>query len=253
VARLLQRLPQLREMVLADHPILAENAKDPDLDADGSATSMYWRDLRFLAVADFILDGAVAQFRSRLSQAADLVIGLFDRFDRGQLVSPSYVSMLAYQQLFDALASGRGDLSQELAERLGGRFEIEAEHDNAFTIAFGYALKHVVANRYDDAADWIEKLKLETKREGCQNFGGYADALRGIIEGDDKRFAEGQAEAVRGHKAMSTGRGNFVDTEDQLLSIWGVGLANLATSRGIKWSCQDPLIPAPLVTGLQAP
>jgi hypothetical protein len=115
-----KRLPMLLEMRKKHLKQLYVNQSDPAKDKSGSATNSLVGTLRFLAVADYVLKKDIVGFRSKLSEAAGLRSKLFNRFDAGEAISPSYVSMLSYKALCNALASGDLQLANELANHMGG-------------------------------------------------------------------------------------------------------------------------------------
>ncbi len=125
-----QRLPSLAERRRRRLDQLRANQSESVKDANGSASNMLAGALRFLAVAEYVLNKDVKKFQSYLSESAELRCRLFQRYDAGDRISPSYVSMLAYKYLFAALAAGDNSIAKDLAARMGGRQEIEAEYDH---------------------------------------------------------------------------------------------------------------------------
>ena len=120
-------------------PVLEANASDKhQVNSDG-CTSILALAHRSIGILEFLLDGKVGSFRANLSTCAALRLSLFQRFEAGDPVDPSYVAMLAYKRLFDALAAGDFQLATGLAQVMGGRPKIEREHDHPFDRAMGYA------------------------------------------------------------------------------------------------------------------
>jgi len=222
------------------------NAADPGKDKDGSASSCLAADLRFLAVAGYVLRHDVASFRTGLGEAASLAESLLDRFDRGLPVSSSYVSMTSYKSLLDALAAHDHSAARRIAEKLGNRPVVEAEHDHPFDRAFGYTLKFVVLDRTDDGREAIHSLLDLCGREE-DAFRGYAEACAGLLEGNLSRLEGGLGAALKFHKRLTGPGGPFRDTEDEVLGVWAIGLASLAVARGLVVSIDSPLMPAELL------
>jgi hypothetical protein len=237
----------MREMRRKHLVQLRTNCASPEKDKEGSATNSLVGTLRFLAVADYLLEKDVAAFRSGLTEAAGLRMQLLDRFDAGEPISPSYVSMLTYKAIFNALASGNEPLSKALALKMGGREAIECEYDRPFDVAFGYALKNVLEEDAAAAARRVTALELLCKESENADFRGYATVLRAILDQNAEVAMSGIAEVVAGHKRQSKGGGLFKDSEDEQLSVWGIGLVNLARMRGLKVGSSDPLIPTDLL------
>ena len=60
-------------------------------------------------------------------------------------------------------------------------------------------------------------------------------------------FAASLFQASAEHVKRSKGGGALRDTPDELISIWGIGAANLARWKGLPVSAAPPLIPADLL------
>jgi len=241
-----KRLPMLLEMRKKHLKQLYVNQSDPAKDKSGSATNSLVGTLRFLAVADYVLKKDIVGFRSKLSEAAGLRSKLFNRFDAGEAISPSYVSMLSYKALCNALASGDLQLANELANHMGGRNEIEREHDHPFDLAFGYVLKSFVLEDAVGIKKWLCEFKSLCDQPENADFKGYAKVSEAILVRDVEKANVGFTELLEGHKRQSK-KGVFKDTEDEMLCVWGIGLVNLAHVRGIDPKPQEPLIPADLL------
>lgn len=242
-----KRFGMLREMRRKHLLQLRANCSVPEKDRNGSASNSLVGTLRFLGVAGYVLDKDVAAFRSDLAEAAAVSVRLFDRFSSGEPVSPSYVSMMAYKELFNALASGEAGLAKAFAERMGGRDAIEREYDRPFDVALGYAIKSILAADDVSAARYLGSLEIACQEPENADFIGYATVLRAILKQDGEAAKSAFGEVVAGHKRQSKSGGLFKDTEDELLSVWGVGLANLARMRGLMVEASDPLIPNDLL------
>lgn len=237
----------MREMRRKHLLQLRANCSSPDKDKNGSATNSLVGTLRFLAVADYAMEKSVDAFRQGLIESARSSMHLFDRFDAGDTISPSYVSMMAYKELFNALASGDKVLSETFAAKMGGRNEIERQYDRPFDIALGYSLKSILVQGDATAKRYVEALEVASQESENADFRGYAMVLRAILNQDAAMAEAGFRELIAGHKRQSKGGGLFKDTADELLSVWGVGLANLAHMRGLMVEPNDPLVPTELL------
>src|SRR5690606_4644420 len=109
---------------------------------------------------------------------------LIERFDAGEDISPSYVSMMSYKSLMDALAAGDGQVAKDIAAKMGGRSSIESEYDRPFDLAFGYALKHIVLSDVDSVGQWLDALEVASKDPENKDFFGYAKVLKAIVDKD---------------------------------------------------------------------
>lgn len=242
-----EKLARLAENDRSDLDLLRKKVQGGARDKNGSTSSALAGALRLVAVADYLSSHDVAAFRLELSEAAELHCRLFARFNAGEAISPSYVSMMSYKELLNALAAGNGELARLFAERMGGRQAVEAEYDRPFDIALGYSLKCLLASDNAGARRWIDELSASCQEAENHDFQGYAKALRAILDKDGESVSDGLADAIVGHKRQSKGSGLFKDTEDELLCVWGVGIANLAHICGLVVQVNDPLIPADLL------
>lgn len=230
-----------------DLELLRKKASDPSKDAKGLASSNLASSLRRIGVADYILKGDRASFQAHLKEAALLIEKLIDRFDAGEPISPSYVSMLSYKALFNALAAGDVELARELARKMGGRGSIESEYDHPFDRIFGYTLKSFTLDDAASAQHWLAEFKAICVDPENADFRGYGDVFEGIQEKDLSKAQTGLSAIAQGHKNQCKGGGVFKDNEDELLSVWGLGIANLARMRGLVVESSDPLIPTELL------
>lgn len=218
----------------------------PDRNAKGPFTLSAAGSLRNLAVIGYLVEQDAALFRENLVEATQRHIELLDRFDSGDPIPAGLVSMLLYQKLLDALASGDVAVAKALGARMGSRATIEKKFDRPFDIAMGYSLKAVLACEDDLALAWLGDVSRACSNEKYRNFAGYVSALRGIVKGDFKTVEAAIEDVLAGHRRLSMGRGLFADSPDKFLSVWGLGIINLAVFRGLNVNVYDPLIPAPL-------
>lgn len=247
MAGLADRLPMLVELRSENRHLIRSNAADPQKDRDGSCSGMLALDLRFFGVADYVLRRDVTSFRSQLSESAEIRLRLLQRFEAGEAIDPSYVAMLAYNELFNALAAANTALARSLAQHMGGRDDIEKVHDHPFDHTMGYSLRAVVLDDLTEIQKWLPASSSICQDTGMNDFQGYWQVFEAIATRDAAAADRGLSAVVQGHKRQSKGKGVFVNTEDELLCIWGVGIANLARSRGVCVQAIPPLIPDDLL------
>lgn len=240
-----QRLPALAAMRRKHLAQLENNALDPGKDKGGAATTSLANTLRFLAVAEFKLEGDVEGFRRLLGRSVCCRLGLFKRSISGESIPSSYLAMVSYKYLLDALASGDHELAKELASVMGGRKAIEDENDHPFDQALGYAIKSVILDA-DDKVEKIRRLKDVLRGPYGNDFIGYAEALEAIVSMDSGLFQDALEGLLVGHKRQCRKGGVFKDSEDEILCVWGAGLVGLAKSRGLLVRIEDSLLPAAL-------
>lgn len=242
-----ERLPMLLEVRREHLATLHANAADPAKDRNGASSSSVRGTLRFIGVAEFVVSGNVILFRRHLSDAAKIQLRLFERHRAGEPIDDSYVSMLAYKNLFDALAAGDFDTAAHLALCMGGRAEIERKHDHPFDYRLGYTLKAFVEQNPNAMAHWAPEFSDFCRAIENADFAGYAGVFNGIFARDEKIAQEGVSAIVKGHKNQTKRGGVFKDLEDETLCVWGVGIANLARQCGLAISGIPPFIPRELL------
>jgi hypothetical protein len=251
-----EKLAYYKEEIASEREFLLlgeANARDELKDRHGESTGMLRLAYRQLGILEWIVAGDIESFRANLARCAALQIELFQRFNQGGGIDPSYVSMLAYRGLIDALAGADFEVANALAMTMGGRPEIERENDTEFTLAFGYALKDLVVADSDLAAKRLEivlssepkSLSREDQGMKYSDFRGYVSVIRAIVARDERELNSGLEAIVNGHRRQSAS-GIFSETIDKELCIGAIGLANLATHRGLAVRFYDPLLPQKL-------
>lgn len=249
MAKLAERLPMLVELRSENRHIVRANANDPVKDRIGSCTDMLALDLRFFAIADYYLNHDVDSFKRQLSEAAELGNRLFLRYDEGEPIDDSLVSMLSYKSLFNALAANNMDVAKRLALNMGGRDVLEQKHDHPFDYVMGYTLRAFVLKDLDEMKKWLPKLVVACEKSKMTDFTGYAQVFQGILEKNTLLVNEGFQSIIRGHVRQTKANGIFANTMDEILCVWGVGMANLAISNQLQIEAIPPLIPGDLLIG----
>ncbi len=244
---MIDRLEILVEELLEDLPFTQARAADSIKDKKGGGTESLSGDLRFLGVADYVLHHDISSFKAKLSESAALQISLYERFDRGEPISPSFVSILpGYKALFTALAAGNGELAHQLATLMGGRDEIEKEYDHPFDYTLGYTLKSFVLDDAQAMREWSKRFSAICQEPDNANFRGYAQVFEAILDKDVVKANEGFQSILEGHKKEAR-TGVFELTPDEMLCVWGIGLGNLCRARNLNVCIDDPLIPGDLL------
>ena len=242
-----ERMPKLLGRDREQLATLQANAADPKKDWNGCCSSVVQGTLRFIGVAEFVVSGNVQQFRHCLSDSARNRLRLFERHSSGEPIDSSYVAMLSYKELFDALAAGDFDAAGQLARLMGGRPELEAKYDHPFDYSMGYTLKAFVQRAPDEMEHWTSRFTETCQSRENVDFAGYAQIFRGILSNDERTSQDGLVAIARGHKNQSKPGGVFNGFEDETLCVWGVGIANLARHSGLVVMAVPPLIPEQLL------
>jgi len=247
------------------------------LRTDGMVENNCACDLKRFGVGEYYLRHDVATFKSNLSEAAELYIGLFERGSNslitpdvvsevseeklfavqdtnssgnskdGNYVAAFLLSMITFKQLLNALASGDMVVAQRLAHVIGGHLDSEREVDEPLDHYFGWTLKYMV----DDCSDslrreWIGHLAsyLQSARPTLM---GYPIVMQAIVDRNLEAANAGFVELLKGHRYECREGKMFGDTVDEIICVWGLGLANLARWRGLTVDPHDELIPSDLL------
>lgn len=242
-----ERLPMLMELRQENLPLLEANARDMEKDRNGCSSSALGSTLRFIGVAEYVVNGSVELFRKNLSAAAGLRNALLERYENGEPIDDSYVTMLSYKDLLNAFAANNVELGQGIASKMGGRTEIETQYDHPFDLVFGYCLKAVVETDRAAMNVWCARFLDECSSSGNVAFRGYARALDAIRSKDSEAVCAALTNIAETHADQCKTGGIFSDTEDESLCVWGVAIANLAIARGLNVTLVTPVIPQELV------
>jgi len=203
----------------------------------------------FFAVADYILQHDIGSFKKNLSEAVDCRLHVFEQYDAGKIDYPfdgSEVSVTAYMDLLEGLASGDMEVTMALAHRVGGREEIESR-SNDFARSFCYTLKHCILGEDEAMAERLSVFAQVCLEKDYLPFQGYADIFTAILNEDVALANEGVAKIASSHTKLAKSHSWFAETEDELLSVWGIGMANLARHRGLAVEAIPPFIPDDLL------
>jgi hypothetical protein len=179
---------------------------------------------------------------------APLAEKLFKRHSVGDSISASYLSLLNYKHVFAALAAGEWNQARTLAELIGNWGEKDKEMVHPFDYFFGMTLKHVVLEDKDKSLEFLQDFREVCEKEDMQDFLGYGDVFQAILDQNLQAAQDGLQRIATGHEKQGKGRGIFSDlVDDQLLCVWGIGMANLCRNRGLPVEGIPPLIPDDLL------
>ncbi len=237
----------LMELRRDNLPVLLANAADAEKDKDGSSSSSLAGTLRFLGVAEYVVNGDRDAFRSYLTGSAALRNEMLDRYLNGDAIDGSYVTMILYKDILTALAANDFGLARSIASKAGGRHELEMKYDHTFDLAFGYALKAVVENDELGMKRWCKQLLDECSDEANSDLQFYAEALDAIRRSSSFDVSIALKEISSRHTNQAKVGGIFKDTEDETLCVWGIALANLAINCGLSIDVASSFIPQDLV------
>ena len=220
---------------------------NPEYDENGSLSIRMKSAKRFFALCDYKLHHDIKSFRKNLRDSSALVKSLYDRYNQGESIDESFVTMNSYDHILDALAAGDFSLAKDFAQVIGGREAIEKENDHPFDFAFGYALKSLLLNHQTDLEYWLPIANSEVKRPDVKYFQAYVDSLYALKNKDIEAFNNAMTQLLQDHRKMCQARGLLENTVDEALCFWGLGLVNLARHRGLEVTVDDEYLSSELI------
>jgi hypothetical protein len=155
--------------------------------------------------------------------------------------------LLTYKDIFDALATGNWEVAHSLSSSMGNWGERDREMVHPFDFAFGNTLKYFVLDDLPEMMEWTPRFAQVCRETRSEDFLGYADVFESLIRRDVTAAQGGFNTLIAGHKKQSKGKGVFALNADQMLCVWGIGLANLCRRRGLMVIGVPPLIPNELL------
>lgn len=221
----------------------AEAGRDPR----GIAANMFGATMRGLSIAEFVINRDRNQVLQGLTECARIALSLFERADRGEPIDWSFLTLLAYQDVFDALAVGDLNLGKALAKHIGRQDKKVREKVHPFDIALGYCLLAFVLRDETEMPARVDAFAEACEKGTGRDFHGYVQVFCAVLAGDSAAANAGFVEVLKGHRRQCKGNGIFRFTPDKHLCVWGLGLANLARHYGLNISICDPLIPSELL------
>lgn len=235
-----------------DLPFFLDKYKhDCDAETIRTLVSLY----ALMGQLEYLINSEVKIYQEALQTSVRHLIELFDQFDKGMSVHPSYCSMIRFMNLLDALASGDMELSNKLALHMGGRETLEMTYDDPFIESLGYCLKYAVLGDIEELQVWLHLLReaCEHPKHKLRDFLGYPLILEGLAESNSEKINRGFEVLLLGHRnrckrEQAPDYGPFFhNSPNAEIFFWGVGLANLCLAKGIMLEIQDELIPKNLL------
>jgi hypothetical protein len=276
--KMADRISEILDRIVAFREEEKSWAGSSPIRIDGLAESYRASELRLFAVGEYHLRRDVARFRSNLAEAATLYIDLFERnlgtslatdmvmevgleelsdfsksdVDKATQNAPadvlhSLLTMVTFKELFNALASGNRKVAERLSKLIGAHLDPEHLCDEPLNHYLGWSLKFLVDDVPDQVrCDWIGRLAdyVQARRLTLM---GYPIVMQAIVDRNAEVAQAGFAELLEGHRKECRAGKLFGDTEDEIVCVWGLGLANLARWRGLSIGPQDDLTPMDLL------
>lgn len=243
MGKIIERLQELREERLERLPNLEKKIEQCEVqykpDFMGSVASSY----RFLGTSAYVLEKDVQTFKNSLLNSAELEFEIIKSYQKGKPVDESLVSVLSYQELFSVLACGNIQRAKELAKLVGFDAKIDKKQTHPLDRAFGYCLKEFVLENMDDAKKSLKVFTEICSQKSNKSFIGYSEVFQAILKKNNELCNKGIEDILKGHKRISF----FKDTEDELLAVWCLGIANLAIHFGLDVNIENELLPKELL------
>jgi|JI9StandDraft_1071089.scaffolds.fasta_scaffold00139_1 hypothetical protein len=237
------------DILQAEHlkllPMLEERIGAEKYDWHGRAKADLSGNYRFLSICEYALNKDIVKFRKYLRDSANLIADMFVEYKQGKKIDHSYLGMINYNEMLDSAASGDFELTKKLAGLIGEREEDrKSKH---FQDCIEYCLKYIILRDTKNLEPYVGKCLIACEQKQAKNYKGYAMISSAILNKDEKKLNEGFFELITAHKRMCKGSGFFSDTEDEIVFLHGLGLANICLDLGFNFTIKDPLIPEELL------
>jgi|GEM_PF-4719672 len=157
---------------------------DPDHDQWGVMTSSLSGLNRDVGVARFVLHHDVVAFRQHLRDASEMKLSLFIRSQGGEVIDSSYLTIMNYQTVLDALAAQEIELAIEIARYMGGDDDINRKRPPSFAAILGYLLQAVVLNDAAEITKWLPQFERVCTQKQFMDFRPYLDVIQALYVSD---------------------------------------------------------------------
>lgn len=194
---------------------------------------------RVLAVGEIIYSKDYKKAKEYFYLSAKMNEYLLTLIDKGdEQISTDFASMHEYTSIYAALLSDNIELAESIAKLLGGRPEIEKDDFDAFYIS-GYLLKYLILEQGEEASPYLAKLEKQLTKKNNTYYSALLEVYRAIYNKDEKQMEESFKKLLNGHRALK----DFKNSENEFLSIEGLGILKLLQNRGINMVIEDDLLP----------
>lgn len=246
---IINRLDILYHEHLESLHYLAPRIGKPEYDAHGGAKAVLSLNYRFLSVCEFILNNDKKKFTELLSKSAFLVALNFNDFNSGKITDSSYVKWNKYSVMLDSYASSDESPAHLIAKHIGNLDTDQKE--KGFFPNLSYTIKYLVLDDIKNLQIYSDKLTDYLEQKNAKNYLGYPTIIKSYLNKDLKSMKQGFDTLLNDHKRLCKGRGEYSNTEDEVIFLHGLGLLNLLRSRGFEVELNDPLIPKNLLLKLK--
>lgn len=242
---LINRLEELYDNYKSGISLRENRVGSPEFDYDGGAKSVLSLNYRFLSVCEFIINNDKKKFQELLSKSASLVAANFQDYDSGKITDTIYVQWNKYSNILDSYASLDSSSAKIIAKYIGNLDTDKKE--KGFFPALSYSIKYMVLEDNKNLKLYSDRLSEFLTQKNAKNYLGYAAIIQAYINKDSKSMQKGFETLLANHKQLCKGRGEYSNSEDEIIFLHGLGLLNLVRSRGFDVDLSDPLIPKDLL------
>lgn len=175
----------------------------------------------FNSIEEALAVGRAAARESALSAERDAVGTLVDRID------PSFATMVSFDVMLNALATGDLALTRRAATIIGGRPEAE-KHDGPTVRVMGYTLKHCILQNRKELRGWAAQFPALCRKRGNKSLIGYSNAFVGLSQGDAELVSQGFVQMKTSFSQLYGVCGKWSGSRNRFVPIWHIGMVHLA-------------------------
>ncbi|QOL19454.1 Imm49 family immunity protein [Candidatus Bodocaedibacter vickermanii] len=199
---------------------------------------------KFLGILEWYLHKDSKKFKEYMKTAVEYDK---DSFLYSKEIRPSNkTSTACLSAMFDALNSGNEDLVKSYFTMVDDYYDYDTKPTSHPANWLYRCLVVLALNRYENQwSVFIEKLKKGYSTKQYGKLYPLALMLEAIWNKDEMVFNEQAQIFADSYKSMT--RGIFPDYEDKLLSLWGLGICNLAEMKGLKVTIDHQYLPKELI------
>lgn len=209
----------------------------------GYSNSSFCHAYRYIAVADYVAHRDAAAFRATLKKALSYRLALYEAPEDAPEKRFWNRDFYEIRYIMDSLALGDLEFSTKMMRFNEAPLEKKA---HPFIKRLHGLLQGALLKGFANYPEILEEvIEHWGKRE--KSYLGYAQGFKAIHEKESATFVEALTLIMKGHKRLCHPAGEWGGTEDEVIAIWPLGLANLARMKGLTFDFDHPLLPADLI------
>jgi hypothetical protein len=206
--------------------------------AMGSLSNEYYT----LAILEWHLHSDAAKYKEYMKVSVN-----YDqkRFEYLLSQKPETQCQSPITRIFVSLNSGDSDLTSQYVQFLDDHHNNNIRPTHPADWMYRCLIVLVLNRQLNEWKVFIDKLKKAYSTKKWSKLYPLALMLEAIWDKDEVVFNEQAQLFASSYKSMT--RGIFSDYEDKLLSLWGLGICNLAAMKGLKITIDHQFIPRELI------